>query len=151
MYLKQNINACLRRGIWLVKRRTFTLLFYTFLFFGKILFIDLEEWGEEGAAGEREPQADSPLSTELDAEFNPTTLRSWPELKPRVRCSTHWTTRCPYIFLNRCNYYPCFMCMFTSAQRSCHLPSSRDRAATRWQKWDSRWVGHGPKAHVLSR
>ena len=34
---------------------------------------------------EREPEADSALSTEPDAELDPTTGQSCPDLKPRVR------------------------------------------------------------------
>ena len=43
--------------------------------------------------GEREPQADSPLSTEPNLELNPRTLKSWPEPKSRVRCLTSWDTQ----------------------------------------------------------
>ena len=41
-----------------------------------------------GAEGESELQADSPLSMEPHTELDPMTLRSQPEPKPRVGCST---------------------------------------------------------------
>jgi len=41
-----------------------------------------------GAEGERESQADSPLSSEPDTGLDPITLRSEPEPKPRGRHPT---------------------------------------------------------------
>ena len=41
---------------------------------------------------ERESQAGSTFSTRAPHGLNPITLRSWPELKPRVRHSTDWAT-----------------------------------------------------------
>lgn len=43
--------------------------------------------------GQRESQTDSTLSTERDAGLIPTTLRSRPVLKPRVRRSNSWATQ----------------------------------------------------------
>ena len=42
-------------------------------------------WGGAEGEGERESQADSPLSMELKSGLDPKTLRSGPELKSRVR------------------------------------------------------------------
>lgn len=47
---------------------------------------DRGRWG--GAKGEREPQADSPLSAEPSAGLSPTTLSWWPEPKAGVRPSS---------------------------------------------------------------
>ena len=43
--------------------------------------------------GERESSASSPLSKEPEEGLDLTTLRSWPEPKSRVRCSTDWATQ----------------------------------------------------------
>ena len=43
----------------------------------------------------RERISDSMLSTGPEAELSLTTLRSQPELKPRVRCSTDCATQVP--------------------------------------------------------
>jgi len=45
-------------------------------------------WGVEEQRQKRESQAYSTLSAEPNAGLNLTTLRSQPELKPRVGCST---------------------------------------------------------------
>ena len=50
----------------------------------------LERGHEQGKGGEKEPQADS---TPPAQSSNPQTMRSWPELKPRVGCSTDWATQ----------------------------------------------------------
>lgn len=42
---------------------------------------------------ERESQADSTLSTEPDRGLGPSTLRSQPELKPKVGCFIDWASR----------------------------------------------------------
>ena len=44
---------------------------------------------ERREEGERESQADFPLSMEPDMGLDLMTLRSQPELKPRIRCSTN--------------------------------------------------------------
>lgn len=48
-----------------------------------------------GVEGEKESQAESPLSVEPEAELCLMTLRSWPEQKPRVGCSTEWAAKEP--------------------------------------------------------
>ena len=48
---------------------------------------------ERGTEGEREFQADFPLSTEPDSGLQLTTLRSQPELKSRVGCLTNWVAQ----------------------------------------------------------
>ena len=70
----------------------FLFSFFFFLIF--TLETEHREVGTEGE-GKRESQADS-HSTEPDSRLNPTTLRSWPELKPRVGCSTYWATQAPH-------------------------------------------------------
>lgn len=45
-------------------------------------------WGEGARERERESQAGSALSGEPDTGLDPTTLRSGPEQKRSVRCST---------------------------------------------------------------
>jgi len=68
-------------------------LFQIYLF---ILEREIEKGGESEGEGqrEREGHADSPLSAEPDmgqepdVGLDPTTLRSRPELKPRISCLT---------------------------------------------------------------
>jgi len=55
----------------------------------------MHKWGEGQRERERESQADSALSTEPDAGLDPTTLRSFPERKPRVGGITIEPPRCP--------------------------------------------------------
>ena len=46
-------------------------------------------------------------SMDPNAGLELTTLRSWPELRSRVRCLTNWTTQEPmWIFLRRVWYWP---------------------------------------------
>ena len=52
------------------------------------------KWRSKGEK-ERETQADSALSTEPNSGLNLRTLRSQPELKPRVRCLTNSATQVP--------------------------------------------------------
>ena len=51
--------------------------------------------GRAEGEGERASQANSTLSSEANAELNLMTLRSQPELKPRVRCLTDCATQVP--------------------------------------------------------
>ena len=53
-------------------------------------------WAGAGAGAEKEknPQADS-LSVESDVGMDPRTLKSWPELKSRVRHLSNWATQVP--------------------------------------------------------
>ena len=56
---------------------------------------------------QKESQAGSALSVETPTwGLNPRSVRSWPELKPRVRCLTNWATQAPQelLFL--------FVCLF---------------------------------------
>ena len=55
------------------------------------------EWGKGKGQREkeRESQATSTLSAEPDTGLNPTILRSQPEPKSRVGCSTNWATQAP--------------------------------------------------------
>ena len=48
---------------------------------------------------EGEPQANSLLSTELHMGLDPSTLKSQPELKPRVRCLTDWHPKSVSLFI----------------------------------------------------
>ena len=68
---------------------------YLFIYLFVYLFIYLRERARAGgwAEGERESQADSALSRDPDVGLGPTTLRSRPELKPRVRHVTDWAPR----------------------------------------------------------
>ena len=54
-----------------------------------------EPGGEGQRERERESQADSPLSVEPDTRLNLMTLRSQPEPKPGVRCSTDLAIQAP--------------------------------------------------------
>ena len=51
--------------------------------------------GGEGEGERENPQADSSLCREPNMGLNHIALRSWPELKSRVRCSTKWATQEP--------------------------------------------------------
>ena len=60
--------------------------------FKAICEVKKREREHRGGGSERErenPQADSLLSTKPYTGLNLRTLRSWPELKSRVRCLTH--------------------------------------------------------------
>lgn len=59
--------------------------FITFFFFFLKSYLSVLE-RERG----RECQADFPMSPESGMGLDPTTLRSWPEQKPRVRCLSVW-------------------------------------------------------------
>ena len=65
-----------------------TKKYFIFLFFKRFIYSsDRErESGGGGRGRERESQEDSMLSAEL---------RSWPDLKSRVRCWTYWATQAP--------------------------------------------------------
>ena len=87
-----------------------------------------------GAEGEEEKEshADFLLSREPDTGLNLTTLRSWLEWKPRVRCLTNWATQIPQT-LNSYNglqgpagSYP--NCPWTSIPAA--LPYSQDPSHT---------------------
>ena len=64
---------------------------------GQTMNLVLMHWfflrGRGRAREKRKSLVDSLLSTESDAGLQLTTLRSWPELKPRVRCLTNWATQ----------------------------------------------------------
>lgn len=65
-------------------------------FFFKRLYIFICERKREWARGrERESEADSALIAEPNEGFNPTTMRSCPEPKPRVNHSINWGTQAP--------------------------------------------------------
>ena len=73
-------------------------VFYCF----KDLFIWEREWAHGGGVVQREKEEENLKQTpcwvwSLIWGLNPITLRSWPEPKPRVRCSTNWASRCPGI------------------------------------------------------
>ena len=74
--------------------------------FLKILFIYLREGGKEhmcirggvqgeGEGGRKRSPADSPVIIEPNVGLHPTTLKSRPEPKSRVKCSTHGATQVP--------------------------------------------------------
>ena len=80
-------------------------LFY--LIFFKIYLLERwweYEWERDRDRG-RESPTDSPLSKESYMWFSYMTLRSWPELKPRVRHLTKWATHTPlfYFFIYSLN------------------------------------------------
>ena len=54
-------------------------------------------WGEKESTSGRgvEGEADSPLNRESNLGLHLMTLRSWSELKARVRCLTNWATQAP--------------------------------------------------------
>ena len=56
---------------------------------------------------EREnPLADSSVSTEPDAGLHLRTLRSWPQVKPRVGAQPTEPPRCPYtVFMDMCSRF----------------------------------------------
>ena len=64
-------------------------------------FWERESTSEHGGEGQREKgervSTDSPLSTDLNAGLNLTTLRLWPELKSRVGLKAE-PLRCPSVF-----------------------------------------------------
>ena len=49
----------------------------------------------EGTKERRKRISDSPLNVELDMGLDPTTTRSWPEPKSRIRCFTNWASQAP--------------------------------------------------------
>jgi len=68
-------------------------LFILFFFLDLFIFWEREsawEWVWEGGEGERESQTDALLSMEPNVGLDLMTLRSWPELKSKVR---HLTNR----------------------------------------------------------
>ena len=71
----------------------------TFLFFKVYSFILRQTkrvWVGEGREQERIPSRLYPASSEPHVGFwTHKTVRSWPELKPRIRCSTDWATQVP--------------------------------------------------------
>ena len=81
----------------------------TKVFFFKILSIWEKEWEWEHTQEQgkgRGKQADSPLSMGSHAKLDPRTLRSWPELKSRVRHLTDWATQEPLKWLIlKCKFY----------------------------------------------
>ena len=66
--------------IWPFKENVFVLIFY--------LFIWEREWRKESAV-------DPALTTDPDVGLDPMTVRSWPELEPRVWGLTDWATQAP--------------------------------------------------------
>ena len=73
-------------------------MFYRIYYFKLSLNIwfvySFERERERGGGGaEGEGQADSMLSMKPDARLNPMTLRSWPELKSRIKHSVYWATQ----------------------------------------------------------
>ena len=69
-----------------------------------------ERGGEQAGGEQRERETESLSSSILSAQSlkqgsNPWTLRSWPELKPRVRCLTEWAAQLPLFLLIFFNVY----------------------------------------------
>ena len=86
-----------------VRRGNFTATGQTFFFFLKKDLFQREREREHGGRGRgRENLNQTLLSAEPDSGLDPMTLRSGPELKPRVRCLTNCATQAPWlgIFLN---------------------------------------------------
>ena len=76
------------------KRSSFSFTYR--IFFYLCIYLRESVWAR-GAEGERESQADSQVSMEPEAGLHLKTLRSWPELKPRVGHSTAWATQAPQL------------------------------------------------------
>ena len=68
-----------------------------FGFYLKMHLFERERDHDGGGAerGRENPQADSTLSSELNTELDPRTLRSWPKPKWRDRHLTDWATQAP--------------------------------------------------------
>ena len=86
-----------------------TFIYIYIIFFKDFFLYSREKGGDRaqvgGEEGERESQADSLLSVEPDSGLDPTTTRSQPEPKPRVRRLTDFTTQAPLhlYFLKDCS------------------------------------------------
>ena len=94
---------------------TFSLLFLFVSFSITCLFIYLErerenEWGRGRKKGrERESQAGSTLSVQTPTwDSNSWTMKSWPELKSRMRQLTDWTTQVPSVCLLNTKFWKFF-------------------------------------------
>ena len=73
---------------------------FLFFFFSppKIYLFILEREREsmcKQGEGQREKEKQTPLNREADAGLDPRTLKSWPELKSRVRRLNDWATQAP--------------------------------------------------------
>ena len=62
------------------------------------------EGRQKGGRG-RIPSRFCIVSVEIDVGLKPRTLRSWPELKPGVRCLTSWGTQTPQILIFNVNHH----------------------------------------------
>ena len=71
---------------------------------GKFIYLfwerEREREREAEREGERESQAGSTVSSEPDTGLHPMIMRSWPELKSRVRCLTDWATQAFILYGN---------------------------------------------------
>ena len=74
----------------------FNILKPVFLFFWERGCVHKQGCGGAEREGERESKAGCKSCAELDVGLNLTTLRSWSELKSRVRHSTCWATEAPF-------------------------------------------------------
>ena len=67
------------------------------------------EWeGQEER--EKEPEADSTLTMEPNTGLDLMTLKSWPELKPRVRSLTNCATQVPPRHMTSYKFKVCAAC-----------------------------------------
>ena len=108
--LSTYFTKLLRNPIW----KTFNQITHGFYLFCKKDFISLFEREREHSSAqarrgaEGEGQADSPWSLKTEARLDPTILRSQPEPKSRVGCSTDWATQTPFTWILH------LMCYFQS-------------------------------------
>ena len=118
------------RGHWAINLKIKTRFFILFLKdlwkdFLKFIWESKKEHGEgEGADRENFKQG---LSTEPDVGLYLKTPRSWPELKPRVRCLTNWATQVPLKIIFLSNLYTQWGFKFTTS-------GSRVLCSTSWTR-----------------
>lgn len=79
-------------------------LYTFFLFEWERVSMNGAEWEGEGIPSMLSSHHGTPCSAHL------TNFRTWPEQKPRVRCSTRWATQeplSPYVYLNSLSFMLC--------------------------------------------
>ena len=105
LLIRRSCCDCCSQHCWLrcqLKMRTstsFVCLFCLFTYFEREREREITQHKQgrgKGRGRGRESQAGSTLSEEPDTDLDPTTMRSWPEPKPRVRRLTDWATQVPH-------------------------------------------------------
>ena len=99
MYLVMSVFLCTIFNLppqW-VRILDFLASVFIYSFF-KIFYLFIRERVSEQGGRGKEYQADFLLRMEPPTDLDPTTLRSWPELKSRVGCLTNWATQMPLCF-----------------------------------------------------